>query len=269
MDREPFRALAIHPRRPLVAGNALPRRFQGGRPDDLIHQTEPLTPPRVWPSASPWACFDAVFRRRHHAFRPDRGFGPPQPATFVAGGLCPLLSPCGHCRNFRLSHPDLSHPASCLPSLGPVLLPGLSTVRLGCGTMKALTPGRLTRPPGLSAYTALPSRHSVLNHVGRPLVALVVVAAPEVVPGFAIDEQARHTPPPKQVRHPTDCRFVSGCSPPRLACAWTTQLPSTTKLRHPPARTCTAPTWQLHGRTHPGESRDLRCLGPGFRRDDV
>jgi hypothetical protein len=29
--------------------------------------------------------------------------------------------------------------------------------------------------------------------------------------------------PPKQVRHPTDCRFTSGCSPPRLAA---TQLPS-------------------------------------------
>jgi hypothetical protein len=71
-------------------------------------------------------------------------------------------------------------------------------------------------------------------------------------------EQARHRPPPKQVRHPTDCRFVSGCSPPRLACAWTTQLPSTTELRHPPARTCTVPTWQLHGRTHAGEGRHPR-----------
>lgn len=43
--------------------------------------------------------------------------------------------------------PDLAHPASYLPSLGPVLLPGRFAVHHGCGTMKALTPGRLTRAP--------------------------------------------------------------------------------------------------------------------------
>ena len=39
-------------------------------------------------------------------------------------------------------------------------------------------------------------------------------------------EQARHSLTPNQVRHPTDCRFTSGCSPPRLAA---TQLTSITE----------------------------------------
>jgi hypothetical protein len=41
-----------------------------------------------------------------------------------------------------------------------------------------------------------------------------------------MNEQARRTLTPNQVRHPTDCRFTSGCSPPRLAA---TQLPSITE----------------------------------------
>src|SRR6185312_2801937 len=49
--------------------------------------------------------------------------------------------------------------------------------------------------------------------------------------------------------------------PALLLLAWPTQLPSTTKLRHPPARTCTVPTGQLHGRTHgrarPGQPRTI------------
>src|SRR6185369_11552867 len=77
-----------------------------------------------------------------------------------------------------------------------------------------------------------------------------------LLPGFAKDEQARHGATPNQVRQPTDCRFASGCSPPRLAA---TQLPSTKEARHPPARTSTVPTKRPRGRTHPGESRDPFC----------
>src|ERR1700681_371654 len=36
------------------------------------------------------------------------------------------------------------------------------------------------RTSGLSAYSALPSRHSVLTHVGCPTVALYVASAPRV-----------------------------------------------------------------------------------------
>ena len=41
------------------------------------------------------------------------------------------------------------------------------------------SPGRTPRR-GLSAYSALPSRHSVLNHAGCPSVALSVASAPRV-----------------------------------------------------------------------------------------
>ena len=102
-------------------------------------------------------------------------------------------------------------------------------------------------PPGLSAFLALPSQHSVPNHVIRPPVALSVASAPSVVPGFATHEQARHEIPPKQVRHPTDCRFTSGCSPPHLA---VTQLRSVSGLRPTQARTSTVLTTRPHGRTH-------------------
>jgi hypothetical protein len=60
-------------------------------------------------------------------------------------------------------------------------------------------------------------------------------------PGFAMNEQARRTMPPKRVRHPAGCSFASSCSPPRIAA---TQLPSatcaTTSHRtdfHPPDKT--------------------------------
>ena len=49
------------------------------------------------------------------------------------------------------------------------------------GTMKALTPAGFTRSAGLSAYSALPSRHSDLNHASCPPVALSVASAPAVV----------------------------------------------------------------------------------------
>jgi hypothetical protein len=44
-------------------------------------------------------------------------------------------------------------------------------------------------------------------------------------PGFAMNEQARRTIPPKRVRYPAGCSFASSCSPPRIAA---TQLPSAT-----------------------------------------
>jgi hypothetical protein len=46
--------------------------------------------------------------------------------------------------------------------------------------------------------------------------------------GFAFRSQARRHTRPYRVRHPTDWKFVSSCSPPRLT---TTQLDSTTSRR--------------------------------------
>jgi len=64
-------------------------------------------------------------------------------------GFPPVASLPGFSRygtvGILLLHPDLSHPASCLPSLGTVLLPVLSAARGGLGIMKALTPDDLTQ----------------------------------------------------------------------------------------------------------------------------
>jgi len=60
-----------------------------------------------------------------------------------------------------------------------------------------------------------PGRHVLITSCVRPTLGS----------DFAMNEQARRCTPPKRVRHPTGCRFASGCSPPRLAA---TQLPSAT-----------------------------------------
>src|SRR5205823_8655705 len=76
----------------------------------------------------------------------------------------------------------------------------------------------LTPPcrPGIPTSTTRAVRRSLCQpHQRRRLL-----------PGFALNEQARHGITPNQVRHPTDCRLTSGCSPPRLAA---TQLPSITE----------------------------------------
>ncbi|WP_347242826.1 hypothetical protein, partial [Thermogutta sp.] len=59
------------------------------------------------------------------------------------------------------------------------------------------------------------------------------MGSPRRSPGldFAFPRQARRYARPNRVRHPTDCIFVSGCSPPRLTA---TQLPSTTGSGHLP-----------------------------------
>jgi hypothetical protein len=99
--------------------------------------------------------------------------------------------------------------------------------------MRALTPAprlKLAGPrAGLSAYSALPSRHPVLNHMMCPIPSLL--QSPQRVGrdlerslGFATRSQARQHTLPKQVRHPTGYPFASSCSPPRLAA---TQLLST------------------------------------------
>src|SRR5207245_5332537 len=97
----------------------------------------------------------------------------------------------------------------------------------GIGTMKALTPAALTPDRQVSPLTPLcrpgiPT--STTQAARRPLCQ-----SPQrqwLLPGFATNEQARHSITPNQVRPPTDCRFTSGCSPPRLAA---TQLPSITE----------------------------------------
>jgi len=108
-----------------------------------------------------------------------------------------------------------------------VLLPTLLAERRGSGTMKALTPAGLTRARQVSPLTPL-----CLPDIPTPTTRAAqrsLCQSPQrhrLLPGFATNEQARHRSTPNQVRHPTDCRFISGCSPPRLTA---TQLPSITE----------------------------------------
>jgi hypothetical protein len=77
--------------------------------------------------------------------------------------------------------------------------------------------------------------HSVTNHLTRPVIAFTLPAQRDRLPGiisgldFTLNEQARRNARPNRVRHPTDCMFASGCSPPRLTA---TQLPSATRIGH-------------------------------------
>src|SRR6516165_2003880 len=90
------------------------------------------------------------------------------------------------------------------------------------------------RPTGLSAYSALPSRHSDLNHAGGPTVALSVASAPPAASGLRheragsppLHAESGSSSPACAGAGSTDWRFISGCSPPRLTA---TQLPSITE----------------------------------------
>src|SRR5580698_7221091 len=70
-------------------------------------------------------------------------------------------------------------------------------------------------------------------------------------PGFAMNEQARRTMPPKRVRHPAGCSFASSCSPPALLRRSYLQLHV---LRLHIGRTFTLLTRQHPRRTHSRES---------------
>ena len=164
--------------------------------------------------------------------------------------------------------PVVSPPTSYLPSLGAVLLAApLSVLPNGVGIMKVLTPAGLTRADGpLRLLRSASSEHPALRDVIRPerrFRSRLSALGGSCDPGFAMESQARHGIPPNQVRQPTDCRFTSSCSPPRLA---TTQLPSITGLRPTQARTFTLLTRQHHvaGEDRQGQNRGFR--GAGRRR---
>ena len=120
----------------------------------------------------------------------------------------------------------------CLPTLLP-------SDRLCFPVLSRLTPLRYyggsdswaahTHRSGISAYSALSSKHPTLSHVTGPRSRFEshLSASGQTIhrPEFAIQSQAPRTVPPKQVRHPAGCFFTSGCSPPRIAA---TQLPSAT-----------------------------------------
>ncbi len=120
-------------------------------------------------------------------------------------------------------------------------------------------PGRQVSPlappcrPGIPSSTTRAARRSLCQSPQRQ----------RLLPGFATNEQARHSVTPNQVRHPTDCRSTSGCSTPRLAA---TQLPSI-------AEPATGPGTDFHradkasSRTHsfPRKRESRRPKPPGGR----
>jgi len=113
-------------------------------------------------------------------------------------------------------------PPSCPPSLGPVYATRASRDphpgRIG--PMRALTPGELAHPSGLSASFALPSEHPTPTHVACPACRFdshLSASGRASGPGFASMQQARRNAPPYRVRHPAGCSLASDCSPPHIA----------------------------------------------------
>src|SRR5271156_252302 len=122
-----------------------------------------------------------------------------------------------------LSWPRLAfpHPSSCpaFPREGFADPRSRGAIPRGtrrCGTMRALTPLRLTTPerslrllrPAFRASRSQPldgHAHRFDRH-----------RSVSIFQGFALQSQARRTIPPKRIRQPTGYAFASCCSPPRL-----------------------------------------------------
>lgn len=177
-------------------------------------------PPQGWPPSS----FDAVAQRRDHALPPDRAFrlghrlGPLHRALVCDIEGAHLTRSAGHASTFLPPFPKAGFAAR------PFRFPRFFASG-HCSTTKALTPGQLTHIGQVSPLTPLCLRNIQPSTTSwSPLRAVTLALAVRPFgPGFAIHSQARHSIPPKQVRHPTGCSFASGCSPPALANA---QLPS-------------------------------------------
>ena len=155
--------------------------------------------------------------------------------------------------------PVLASPPSCLPSLGPGLLSApVGAMARTVGTMKALTPAAGHHDggsPHFSARTFLAFHPQPHGAPGRRFSRHG--SATDYFQASPLDEQARRNTPPNRVRSPTDRKFASGCSPPRLTAA---QLPSATGLWPTPARTYTALIRAPRGRTRPREGGGPVCF---------
>ena len=227
--RKPLDTLPVHPRRTRVVSHLAPRRLQRRRAIDLVDQ------------AKPFAAFDAVIQRRQHALVPHRGF---HPRPITAARVCTLYSHLWHCRCFAHALPRFGlHASTFLP---PVPRRGfaLRASRAGgVSVRRGMLPSSRIRVSSPLAMTLLSTSryHEGSDSCPRslraqvsPLNAPYLPAVPSpttwcawsslypppqrdrLLPDFAMNEQARRSTPPKQVRYPTDRQFASGCSPPRL-----------------------------------------------------
>ena len=173
-----------------------------------------------------------------------------------------------HSHWFRF-HPVLPYLSTFLHHFAPRALPRFlaltGALTPAQGALRTLIRGNEHPPYPRQVslvHTARPSLHSVTKHLARPAIASPLPAQRDRLPGlcpgldFALNPQARRSARPNRVRHdPTDCKFVSGCSPPRVAA---TQLPLTTRERASPGE----------GTFAPQIAPAPRRADPGFHRGD-
>jgi hypothetical protein len=178
-----------------------------------------------------------------------------------------LLSPDGHSRGWK-PRAHASRTSAFLHPFAPRALPRFFATMGALTPAQGVLRARHTRIehppwPGQDSLVnmARTSLHSVTNHPTHPVIASPLPSQRDSLPepglrpasslpcrglanlwqtscfhpcpglGFAINEQARRNARPKRVRFTTDCKFASGCSPPRLAA---TQLPSALGSGHLP-----------------------------------
>jgi len=114
------------------------------------------------------------------------------------------------------------------------------------------------RSADIPAYCAPPSLRSVRNHPTRSQDRLLHhPQRPALLPDFIAKPGNSSPDETESGSSPTDHRFASGCSPPRLA---TTQLPSATRPWLTSTGTSTPQVVRHHGRTV-----SLRSTHPGSR----
>ena len=147
-------------------------------------------------------------------------------------------------------HPSFPHPPSCPAFPQPGFASRASRDLRRIGTMRALTPARLSQAGRSlrllrSAFrtSRLQTRHvaRTSRSSSRPRIRPAISR-----PGFALNPRARRNTPLNRVRTPTGCPFASGCSPPRLAA---TQLRSVPKFRLTLTRTYTLLIQSTYKRT--------------------
>ena len=214
--------------------------------------------------AEPYASLHPLCEGLQHALRPHLAF---HPVPILDTGFSCLCSPFGHWRGLHFVRCGL-HSSTFLRPFAPRALPRflatMGALTPARGALRTHAKGNEHPPcPGQVSlvHMARPSLHSVTNHPTRPVIAFLLPTQRDRLPDpglrpatslpcrglanlwqtscfrpcsgldFAINEQARRNVRPNRVRYPTDCKFASGCSPPRLTA---TQLPSAIGSGHLP-----------------------------------
>lgn len=196
---------------------------------------------------------DAVAQRRQQALYPNRCF---YPVPFRISGFWSLSS------RFRHLRPSCLHRYGLCAS---TFLPTFPWHGFAFHTFRKIS--FLSETSSCRYYEGSESRFRSPRSRASPLTAAYLPGVPSpttwcarsslwpplqrdrLVPGFAIDKQARRYTPPNRVRHPTDRQSASGCSPPRLSA---TQLPSAAGAVAYPGTDFHRADTRHRGRTYPG-----------------